>query len=235
MNELLERFERAQAKACATWRPHGTVRLYKRGRLLWERDNLFVNAGLTVLASLISGVTAGQIAAAVGFGSGTGTPAVTDTDLSAAPKYYNAVSTHTIGPSGGVASGSVLFNYSLLTTDYGANGMTITELGLFAGTATLPAAIGTTNPAWAASTAKVAGNLIVDSNGNIQRCTTAGTTGASAPAWVTTLNSTTNDGTAVWTLVALHTAPAPMIAHVVVPAFPYSGTGNYSGTWTLSM
>ena len=216
-------------------RPHGTVRLYRRGKLLWERDNLFVNAGLTVLASLISGVTAGEIAAAVGFGSGSMTPAVTDTDLTSGPKYYNAVGTHTIGPSGGVASGSVLFNYSLLTTDYAANGMTITELGLFAGTATLPAAIGTTNPAWAASMTKAAGNLIVDSNGNIQRCTTAGTTGASAPAWATTLNSTTNDGTAVWTLVALHTAPAPMIAHVLVPAFPYTGTGNYSGTWTLSM
>ena len=232
MNELLERMEYAMRRGR---RPHGTVRLYKRGKLLWERDNLFVNAGLTVLASLISGVTAGEIAAAVGFGSGAAAPAVTDTDLTAAPKYYNAVGTHTIGPSGGVASGSVLFNYSLLTTDYGANGMTIAELGLFAGTATLPAAIGTANPAWAAGTAKVIGNLIVDSNGNIQRCTTAGTTGASAPAWAATLNSTTNDGTAVWTLVAMHTAPTPMIAHVVVPAFPYSGTGNYSGTWTLSM
>ena len=232
MNELLERMEYAMRRGR---RPHGTVRLYKRGKLLWERDNLFVNAGLTVLASLISGVTAGEIAAAVGFGSGAAAPAITDTDLTAAPKYYNAVGTHTIGPSGGVASGSVLFNYSLLTTDYGANGMTIAELGLFAGAATLPTAIGTTNPAWAVGAAKVIGNLIVDSNGNIQRCTTAGTTGASAPAWAATLNSTTNDCTAVWTLVAMHTAPAPMIAHVVVPAFPYSGTGNYSGTWTLSM
>jgi len=232
MNEIIERVEWAMRQG---QRPHGIVRLYKHGRLMWECDNLFVNAGLTVLASLISGVTAGEIAASVGFGSGAMTPAVTDTDLTAAPKYYNAVGTHTIGPSGGVASGSVLFNYSLLTTDYGANGMTITELGLFAGAAALPAAIGTANPAWAASTAKVIGNLIVDSNGNIQRCTTAGTTGGSAPAWAATLNSTTNDGTAVWTLVAMHTAPSPMIAHVVVPAFPYSGTGNYSGTWTLSM
>jgi hypothetical protein len=164
MNELLERMEYAMRRGR---RPHGTVRLYKRGKLLWERDNLFVNAGLTVLASLISGVTAGEIAAAVGFGSGAAAPAITDTDLTAAPKYYNAVGAHTIGPSGGVASGSVLFNYSLLTTDYGANGMTIAELGLFAGAATLPAAIGTTNPAWAASTAKVIGNLIFDSNGNI--------------------------------------------------------------------
>ncbi len=66
--ELLERMERAMRQGR---RPHGTVRLYKRGRILWEGDNLFVNAGLTVLASLISGVTAGEIAVAAGFGSGT--------------------------------------------------------------------------------------------------------------------------------------------------------------------
>jgi hypothetical protein len=232
MNELIERVE---------WgihlgkRPRGTVRLWKRGELLWERENLFVNAGLTALASLLAGVTTGQFVAAIGFGSGNTAPAITDTDLTLAPKYYKAIGTNSIGPAGGVAAGSVLFNYSLLTTDYGANGMTITELGLFAGTATLPAAVGSGNPVWQASHAYVVGNLIVDSNGNIQRCTTAGTSGGGAPAWATTLNSTTNDNTAVWTLVALHTAPTPMIGHVVVPAFPYTGTGNYSGTWTESM
>src|SRR5260370_4760374 len=206
MNELLERMEYAMRRGR---RPHGTVRLYKRGKLLWERDNLFVNAGLTVLASLISGVTAGEIAAAVGFGSGAAAPAITDTDLTAAPKYYNAVGTHTIGPSGGVASGSVLFNYSLLTTDYGANGMTIAELGLFAGAATLPAAMGTTNPAWAAGTAKVIGNLIVDSNGNIQRCTTAGKNGAGAPARAAPPKTTTNKRTPVGAPVAGRNRPDP--------------------------
>ncbi len=38
----------------------------------------------------------------------------------------------------------------------------------------------------------------------------------------------------MWTLIALHTAPGPLIAHVSVPAFAYTGTGNYSGTWTLT-
>src|SRR5260370_42487093 len=61
MNELLERLEYAMRRGR---RPHGTVRLYKRGKLLWKRDDLFVNAGLTVLASLISGVTPGAVAAA---------------------------------------------------------------------------------------------------------------------------------------------------------------------------
>src|SRR5713101_9341746 len=117
MNELLERMEYAMRRGR---RPHGTVRLYTRGKLLWERDNLFVNAGLTVLASLISGVTAGEIAAAVGFGSGAAAPAITDTDLTAAPKYYNAVGTHTIGPSGGVARDrkSTRLNSSHMTISY---------------------------------------------------------------------------------------------------------------------
>src|SRR5260370_3472790 len=86
MNELLERMEYAMRRGR---RPHGTVRLYKRGKLLWERDNLFVNAGLTVLASLISGVTAGEIAAAVGFGSGAPGPAVISTHPTPPPKNLN--------------------------------------------------------------------------------------------------------------------------------------------------
>jgi phage tail sheath protein FI len=58
-------------------------------------------------------------------------------------------------------------------------------------------------PQWTASTVETAGNLIVDSNGNTQKVTTAGTTGTSTPAWGRTLGSTTADGTAVWTLIAI--------------------------------
>lgn len=36
-------------------------------------------------------------------------------------------------------------------------------------------------------------------NGNLYKCTTAGTTGATEPEWGTTSGGTTNDGTAVWT------------------------------------
>ena len=217
------------------WRPRipGPLR-WRRGKLLWERENLFVNSGLPALASLMAGVTAGEYALAVGFGSGSTTPALTDTDVTA-PKYYNAVGGHTIvGPA-------VTFNFALtLNVDYGATGITIEEFGLYAntGAATLPAAIGTTNPSWAASTAKTVGNLIVDSNGNIQRCTTAGNTGISAPAWAATIGATTNDSaggaTAVWTLVALHTAPTPMMAHVLTPSFLFENAGTYQGTWTFT-
>ncbi len=219
-------------------RPSGTVRLYRAGRLIFERRNLVVNAGLTALASLLGGVTTGEFVAAVGFGSGNTAPQVTDTGLSATPAYYNAVGTVTVGPNGGVAAGSVQFVYQLQTTDYAANPLTIQELGLFGntGAVNLPAAVGTSNPVWAASTAYSVGNLIVDFNGNIQRCTTAGTSGSgSHPAWATTIGATTTDNTVVWTLVAKGVAPTPMIAHVVVPAFPYTGGGNFSGTWTISM
>lgn len=55
-------------------------------------------------------------------------------------------------------------------------------------------------PNWAGTTAFVVGNIIVDSNGNLQRCTTAGTSGGGAPAWATTVGATTADGAPlVWT------------------------------------
>jgi hypothetical protein len=206
--------------------------MFARGAMLWECRNLFVNAGLPALANLMAGVTSGQYALAMGFGSGGAAPTVNDSDLGTAPKYYNAVGAHTF-PS----SGSVQFNYALeATTDYGAIGMTVQEVGLFANgaAAALPAAIGTANPAWGATTAYAAGSLIADANGNLQRCTTAGTSGATAPAWATASGATTNDGTAVWTLVALHTAPTPMLAHAVVPAFAFNGTANYQGTWSFT-
>lgn len=213
-------------------RPEGVVRIFTRGELLWESRNLFVNSGLPALANLLAGVTAGQYALALGFGSGSATPTVNDTELSGAPKYYNAIGAHSFP-----TSGSVQFDYQLSAdADYGATGITVQEVGLFAnsGSAAMPAAIGTASPNWAASATVSVGDLIVDSNGNLQRCTTAGTSGASAPAWSTSVAATTTDGSAAWTLVAMHTAPAPMLAHAVVPAFSFNGSANYQGTWTFT-
>lgn len=42
------------------------------------------------------------------------------------------------------------------------------------------------------------GNEIVDSNGNIQVATVAGTSGPGAPTWSTTVNTTTSDGGVTW-------------------------------------
>src|SRR5260370_30068727 len=166
-------------------RPKGIVRIFRRGALVWECRNLFVNAGLPALASLMAGVTSGQYALAVGFSSGGAAPTVNDTDLGTSPKYYNAVGTHTF-PN----AGSVQFNYALTATaDYGALGMTVQEVGLFANgaAAAIPAALGTANPVWAASTAWAARNLIVAANRDIPHRTPAGTTRSTPPTWATAL------------------------------------------------
>jgi hypothetical protein len=67
-------------------------------------------------------------------------------------------------------------------------------------------------PAWVAGQAVTPGQMIVDSNGNVQECTTGGTTFASPPgAWGSTVGASTNDGsTVVWTCAAL--APAYLFA-----------------------
>jgi hypothetical protein len=52
--------------------------------------------------------------------------------------------------------------------------------------------------AWQASHAYTAGQEILDSNLNIQKVTTPGTSGSSAPTWKTS-SGTTTDGTVTWT------------------------------------
>ena len=67
-------------------------------------------------------------------------------------------------------------------------------------------------PAWAAGQAVTSGQMIVDSNGNVQECTTGGTTYVNVPGiWGSTVGALTTDGSAVvWTCVAL--APAYLFA-----------------------
>ena len=124
-------------------RPIGIVRirLLERGRVAWEHEgrNLFVNAGLPALAALLGGDTSGEFAAAVGFGSGSNAPAMTDRALTT-PAYYKTLDSHSED-----GNGSVTFNWSLTTGDTGAVGITIQELAIFAnhGSTGLP---GTTAP-----------------------------------------------------------------------------------------
>lgn len=60
--------------------------------------------------------------------------------------------------------------------------------------------------AWASSTAYSVGNIVrassLQASGLVFRCTTAGTSGGSEPAWGTDIGSTVTDGTVVWTAVA---------------------------------
>ncbi len=124
-------------------RPLGVVRfeIFEGSRLIAsiEDHNLFVNAGLPALAALMGGDTSGEFASAVGFGSGSAGPMLTDSGLTA-PSYYKSLDSHSED-----GAGSVTFNWSLGTGDTGAVGITIQELGLFANNATvvLP---GTTQP-----------------------------------------------------------------------------------------
>jgi hypothetical protein len=124
-------------------RPIGIVRIrvVERGRIVWTHEgrNLFVNAGRPALAALLGGDTTGEFAAAVGFGSGSNAPTVTDTALTAAA-YYKALDGHSED-----GNGSLTLNWSLTTGDTGAQGITIQELAIFANhaSATLP---GTTAP-----------------------------------------------------------------------------------------
>jgi len=111
-------------------RPRGTVWFQvfdDRGLIATIEDhNLFVNAGLPALAALTGGDTSGEFASAVGFGSGGGAPALSDTGLTA-PQYYKSLDSHAED-----GAGSVTFNWSLTSADAGAVGITIQELGLFA-------------------------------------------------------------------------------------------------------
>ena len=111
-------------------RPAGLVRIriLQDGLLLCatEEPNLFVNAGLPALAALLGGDTSGQFAAAIGFGSGSAAPSVADTALTT-PVYYKALDSHAED-----GNGSVTLNWSLTTSDTGADGITIQELALFA-------------------------------------------------------------------------------------------------------
>jgi phage tail sheath protein FI len=70
------------------------------------------------------------------------------------------------------------------------------------GSAPLWAAVGA-QPLWQPNSVIAAGQQVADPNGNIQQCSTAGTSGATAPAWATALNATTADGSVVWKLVTL--------------------------------
>ena len=240
-------------------RSTGRVRLWRDGLLICERDNLVVNAGLPVFASLAAGVTTGQSVSVVGYGSGNSAPSVGDTDLTLAPKYYNAVGAATF-PS----AGTVEFAFAITAADYAAYGLNVQEIGLFANTSgvAIPVTAGfsysawaassnqpvgnlvrnstgqpfrsSAPPSWTASTNELSGNLITDSNGNIQQCTGAGTSGATAPAWPVSVGGTVSDGTVTWTCAGLagYTpqtgASTPSWNTGAIGAFTYDGTVGWA-------
>lgn len=89
-------------------------------------------------------------------------------------------------------------------------------------------------PSWQANHVYAQGTLIVDSNGNTERVSTAGTSGAAAPSWVTVQNTTTTDNTATWTLMQIGVAALaadwtllPSAANAGVESFEcFTAVGN---------
>lgn len=211
----------------------GHIRVLRNGIPLFETTNLVVNGAYTAAANLAAGVTSGNAVTVLGFGSGTITPSVNDAALSGSSQYFNKITSYSFP-----AAGSVLFNFQITATDYGAvNGINIQEIGLFGTTnaVSIPASIGIVTGTWVASTVYNVGTIIKDNNNNIQRVTTAGTSGSGQhPAWNTVLNGTTTDNSVTWTMAAGSTPSVPMWAHALVPSFTFTGSANYTGSWTLT-
>lgn len=76
--------------------------------------------------------------------------------------------------------------------------------------------------AWAASTAKSLGNVVIPivANGFYYKCTTAGTTAGTAPTWSTTEGDAVNDGTVVWSTYKV----VPTVTTPAVRAYSLDGT-----------
>ena len=63
-------------------------------------------------------------------------------------------------------------------------------------------------PAWQMTTAYLTGDVIEDSNNNLQLCTAAGTTSSAPPIWATTPGHKTPDGQVLWKLISTPAWPS---------------------------
>lgn len=91
---------------------------------------------------------------------------------------------------------------------------------------TIDAAVKWTNNGpltWQANTAYAAGQIILDSNGALQHAQAAGTSGAAAPAWNTTPEGATVDGTVTWTYLSFYSTDLVQLKTVAGQA-PYTIT-----------
>jgi hypothetical protein len=83
------------------------------------------------------------------------------------------------------------------------------------------------------STAVTSGQTTIPAtpNGRLYRCTTAGTTGGTEPAWPTTSGGTVSDGTAVWTEMSPDFRANTNITEVSGGAYARQNLGPSAANW----
>lgn len=88
------------------------------------------------------------------------------------------------------------------TVQWTNRGTTLENWGIQPPTVALSPTLGQAFAAnWKANTFYSIASVIIDSNGNLQQVTTAGTAGSSNPTWATVVGNTTTDGSVTWTMV----------------------------------
>lgn len=110
-------------------------------------------------------------------------------------------------PNTAYLAGQVIFDGTHIqqVTTAGTSGATAPTFAAAQGATTNDGTVVWTNEGsvvadgWRPNAAFVAGAQVVDPAGNLQVVTTAGTSGAAAPAWNATVGGTTNDNSVVWT------------------------------------
>lgn len=79
-------------------------------------------------------------------------------------------------------------------------------------------------------TGSVYAKVILDSNGNLQRVKTAGTSGGSAPAWSTTIGGTVGDGGITWEMIGTGNQLTALFGWNYAYGYHSSGATNHIST-----
>lgn len=185
---------------------------------LWAgmyQGNWRLQAGSTVLATTSSPIYTDnnwhyvELVATIATGTGgsaslwiDGVQVLSVTGVNTAPSgnaYYNTVAFWATG----TANSNVCDMYALDTTGSSPWNARLGDVKVYYKSVTGNGATNNFTPqaaAWAASTVTAKNAIIIDSNGNVQLATTAGTTGTgSHPTWSTGTLGTTADGSVTWT------------------------------------
>lgn len=79
------------------------------------------------------------------------------------------------------------------------------------------------------------GNIITDSNGNLQLCKVGGTSGASAPSWSTTIGGTTTDNTVTWICLGTASQLPCLFNRTYAYGFHSSGATDHISTMSPTL